>query len=115
MRAHTHTTVGFSDIAASSTVAWHSVGSACGGAVGGYLGDYAATRLPNTGRVRVAQMSIVGGLPFILLMLFVVPRDETYKVHVHLALACTRVVCVGAFSAHAWGLTQWRRYGISVL
>ncbi len=42
---------------------------AFGGPVGGYLGDKAAYKFPNHGRIVVCQFSVASGIPFTILVL----------------------------------------------
>ncbi|GAB4813864.1 hypothetical protein N2152v2_000910 [Parachlorella kessleri] len=49
--------LGFSDLEASSLMAIFSLGCAVGGLVGGTLGDWAARRWPNSGRILACQLS----------------------------------------------------------
>ena len=53
--------VGFSDATASLVTGMAILGVCLGNILGGYLGDAAAARLPDTGRVRVAQTSVALG------------------------------------------------------
>lgn len=55
--------MGFSPGRASSLVAIFTFGCALGGIVGGFLGDFAARRSENHGRIMVGQSSILLGLP----------------------------------------------------
>lgn len=55
--------MGFSSGGASSLVAIFTFGCALGGIIGGFLGDYAAKKSENHGRIIVGQASILFGLP----------------------------------------------------
>lgn len=56
-------TIGMSDGAASILVSIFLGGTACGGLLGGWLGDVASARFPNAGRIAVCQFSVFVGVP----------------------------------------------------
>ncbi|KAL4424385.1 hypothetical protein ABPG75_001686, partial [Micractinium tetrahymenae] len=70
---------GMSDAQASSLVALFLAGTAVGGLIGGFVGDAAAKRWPNHGRLAVTQaralFSVSIGIPYALLLLKGLPRD----------------------------------------
>lgn len=55
--------LGMSDAAASALVALYLVGGGLGGLLGGWIGDEAAKRFPNHGRIAVTQFSVAAGIP----------------------------------------------------
>jgi MFS family permease len=55
--------IGLSDAHAALATAMSTVGCALGSVLGGWLGDVAAARDPDVGRVRVAQVRVVVGSP----------------------------------------------------
>lgn len=61
--------IGMSDLAASALMSLFLTGTAAGGLLGGYLGDRAAARYPNHGRIFVVQISVITG-PIFSLWLF---------------------------------------------
>lgn len=60
-----------------------------GGLLGGYLGDKAAVKYPNHGRIFVVQISVITG-PIFSLWLFKVSGSETFR-DVCIAAHCTCV------------------------
>lgn len=54
--------IGLSDQAAGVVVAINTLGCALGSLLGGWLGDQMAARFPDTGRVWVAQASVLSGI-----------------------------------------------------
>ncbi len=74
--------LGMGDGAASALMALFLGGSALGGLLGGWLGDFAAGVSPNHGRIVVCQFSVFAGVPFSFL-LFKVSRP------------CCKVICKG--------------------
>eukprot|EP00270_Netrium_digitus_P010480 TRINITY_DN3257_c1_g1_i1.p1 TRINITY_DN3257_c1_g1~~TRINITY_DN3257_c1_g1_i1.p1 ORF type:complete len:399 (+),score=62.68 TRINITY_DN3257_c1_g1_i1:33-1199(+) len=70
--------IGFSHNAAAFLMAIFSVGCAGGALLGGWLGDQAARRLPNAGRILCAQFSAFAGIPFSWVLLLLLPIDPTY-------------------------------------
>lgn len=61
--------LGFSDVQASMLMAVFSLGCALGGYLGGWLGDWACSVWPHRGRILVAQVCVLCGLPFSALLL----------------------------------------------
>ena len=55
--------LGFTDFQASLVAALFLFGTAIGGLIGGVVGDWAAKKSPNHGRVLVAQFSVGIGVP----------------------------------------------------
>lgn len=66
--------MGFSDMTASFLMAGLTAGAAVGALFGGALGDRASRILPNSGRVFVAQFSVLAGLPLTYVLLRVLPQ-----------------------------------------
>jgi MFS family permease len=66
--------VGFSDVQASSAFSCFMLGAGMGGPLGGAIGDWAASKSRDRGRVYVAQASVLGGLPFVWLIFELAPR-----------------------------------------
>lgn len=59
---------GMSDWQASCLVAVFAGSNSLGCLVGGVLGDLAATRLPNHGRILVTQFSVASGIPLAIIL-----------------------------------------------
>jgi MFS family permease len=51
-----------------------ALGAAFGNLFGGYLGDKAAKKSPDKGRLIVAQISVFSGIPLMFLIFFIIPR-----------------------------------------
>lgn len=58
--------LGMSDFAASLQMALLLGSTALGGLLGGWIGDKAATKYPDHGRILVCQFSVAVGIPFSL-------------------------------------------------
>lgn len=56
---------GMSNAAASALVALYLGGGGLGGLLGGWIGDLAAQRWPNHGRIVATQFSVLVGIPFV--------------------------------------------------
>ncbi|KAG2424845.1 hypothetical protein HYH02_015108 [Chlamydomonas schloesseri] len=67
--------LGFSDAAASGLVALFGAGAAAGSLLGGWLGDRAAERFPQHGRIALVQFSVAVGIPLTALLLRGLPVD----------------------------------------
>ena len=78
---------GLSDAAAGTVYAAYLIGSALGSCAGGFLGDAAAAAAPLRGRIAVAQLSTVLGMPCAALFLKV-KQQASLK-----ALLGFRVMC----------------------
>ena len=76
-------TIGMSDRSASLLVSLFLGGSALGGLLGGWLGDVAAARLPNTGRIAVCQFSVFIGVPLSILLFKVCPLGRRHDALPH--------------------------------
>lgn len=59
---------GWSDAAASSIMALFSAADAAGAFLGGVVGDWAAARFPNHGRITACQFSVGIGVPLCLVI-----------------------------------------------
>lgn len=60
--------LGMSDAAASGLVATYLVGGGFGGLLGGWVGDFAAKKFPDHGRVAATQFSVAMGIPFTIII-----------------------------------------------
>lgn len=82
--------VGMSDLQAASTASAGVVGNMIGGMLGGVVGD-ALTRWSRFhGRPLTAQISVLSGIPFIVMILQVVPRNpSSYQTYVCLMFSFT--------------------------
>lgn len=67
--------LGFSDFQASLMRAIFALGQSCGSLVGGILGDIASQLFPDSGRVLIAQTSVVSGLPLSILLFRGLPQN----------------------------------------
>lgn len=65
--------LGFSDFTASTLMSCFHLGSAVGGALGGFIGDRMSVLLPNNGRIYTAQFSVFMGIPFSFILLQLLP------------------------------------------
>lgn len=70
--------VGISDFGASVLFALMMGGGACGGILGGLVGDRLAQWSPVHGRPLTAQISVACGIPLIAIVFGVIPRDPSY-------------------------------------
>ena len=61
--------MGMSDFSASLVVSLFFGATAVGGLIGGWLGDYAAKRHPDHGRITVTQFSVALGPVFALVVM----------------------------------------------
>ncbi|PRW58308.1 MFS general substrate transporter [Chlorella sorokiniana] len=69
--------LGFSDFQASLVAALFLGGTAFGAQLGGFIGDWAASRYPNHGRVVVAQVSVGLGVPLSVAMFKLLPYGSS--------------------------------------
>lgn len=60
--------LGMSDALSSALVATYLIGGGVGGLMGGWIGDVAAKRWPNRGRIAMTQLSVASGIPFALVL-----------------------------------------------
>lgn len=68
--------LGFTDFEASLIASLFLAGTAIGGLVGGLLGDWAAKRSPNHGRVLMAQFSVGCGVPMAAIVYKLLPASS---------------------------------------
>jgi hypothetical protein len=67
--------LGFSNGACAMLVVCWRMGIAVGNSVGGALGDVAAARLPNSGRVLVSQTGLLLATPLCIILFRVMPGE----------------------------------------
>ena len=60
---------GFASSTSANIAATFGAGVAVGALLGGHIGDRAARRLPDSGRIFTAQASVASGIPLIWLVL----------------------------------------------
>ena len=70
--------LGFGHLRAALLVGLLSVGNMAGSLFGGRLGDVAATRLPNTGRILCSQFSTFVGIPLSAILLLGLPKNPSF-------------------------------------
>lgn len=70
--------VGMSDAQTSAIQISFGIGNAFGALLGGFLGDKAAQRWPNHGRIFVCQFSVFMGIPSCLLNYMLLPRNGAH-------------------------------------
>jgi MFS family permease len=109
--------LGMSDAAASGLVALYLVGGGLGGLLGGWIGDAAAARWPNHGRIAATQLSVASGVPFALLIfrvsslasncltLCVPHRGSPWRSPTDAALAWGRRACLWTAPPRRWAST----------
>ena len=91
--------VGFSDASASLVTGMAILGVCLGNILGGYLGDAAAARLPDTGRVRVAQTSVALGTLLQPVILYGLPWDPNWAPAYGFVFFLQGLVCSWCFAA----------------
>ena len=77
--------IGFSNFDASLALSFFQAGAALGGVVGGAVGDWAAKKSANHGRIYVCQFSVSMGIPFSVLLMKGLPHNgepSTVALHV---------------------------------
>lgn len=83
--------LGMTDFAASMLMALLLGSTAVGGLLGGWVGDKAASRYPDHGRILVCQFSVAVGIPFSLTITKILPHNgDSHTVAMY---AVTMVVC----------------------
>lgn len=87
--------LGFSDSAASTVYGMSIVGTALGGLVGGVLGDRLAAWSPHHGRVFTAQLTILLGIPLVLLIFLWVPYNTPPAIY---AILCFTLGIVSSWA-----------------
>ncbi|KAK9844419.1 hypothetical protein WJX74_002206 [Apatococcus lobatus] len=75
--------LGFSSFTASVLIAIFTLGCAIGGFAGGFFGDAASRWAPNTGRILVAQFSVLLSLPLSVLLLKGLPTRGAPSMEAH--------------------------------
>lgn len=68
---------GFSHEKTALLIALFVVGSSLGGLFGGKMGDILSTRLPNSGRIILSQISSASGIPLAAILLLALPNDSS--------------------------------------
>lgn len=89
--------IGFSNLGASLAVSCFQGGAALGGVVGGVIGDWAAKRNANHGRILACQFSVFMGIPFSLLVIKGLPLNGEGGT---VALYCLTLFVFGLM--HVW-------------
>ncbi|HMF30511.1 MAG TPA: MFS transporter [Candidatus Lokiarchaeia archaeon] len=69
--------VGFGPLTAGLIFALVVTGAACGNLLGGWVGDKAAKWSPKRGRILIAQISQLAGVPFLILFFFAIPMNPS--------------------------------------
>lgn len=87
----------FSDFDAAVVNATFLAGAALGGVLGGIVGDWAAKRSHDHGRIWTCQVSVFIGIPFTLLLLKGLPRNGEPAT---VLLYCVTVFLMGLM--HVW-------------
>ncbi|CAM6130002.1 unnamed protein product [Calypogeia fissa] len=72
--------VGFSHDVTAILMGCFVVATMLGNLFGGFLGDYLSTRLPNTGRIILSQISAGSGIPLGAILLLALPSDPSTPV-----------------------------------
>ncbi|KAK8580325.1 hypothetical protein V6N12_070603 [Hibiscus sabdariffa] len=69
--------IGFSHEKTAFLIALFVIATSVGGLFGGRMGDFLSTRLPNSGRIILAQISSVSAIPLAAILLLVLPDDPS--------------------------------------
>ncbi|CAH8390568.1 unnamed protein product [Eruca vesicaria subsp. sativa] len=72
--------IGFSHGKTAFLMGLFVAASSLGGLFGGKMGDYLSTRLPNSGRIILAQISSASAIPLAAILLLVLPDDPSTSV-----------------------------------
>lgn len=67
---------GTSDFSAALVLSFHVIGEACGGLLGGHVGDALANWSPRYGRALTAQISSLCAVPTVAALFLMVPRES---------------------------------------
>jgi len=94
--------LGMSDFSAALLYALFLAGTAAGGLIGGWVGDVAARRYPNHGRIFVTQFSIIACVPFSLLVLKGLPWDGEPRTVAMYAVSLTAFGAMASWAAPAF-------------
>ncbi|OMO93821.1 Major facilitator superfamily [Corchorus capsularis] len=69
--------IGFSHEKTAFLIALFVIATSVGGLFGGRMGDFLSTRLPNSGRIILAQISSASAIPLAAILLLVLPDDPS--------------------------------------
>ncbi|KAK0577703.1 hypothetical protein LWI29_037293 [Acer saccharum] len=69
--------IGFTHEKTGFLIALFVIAGSLGGLFGGRMGDYLSTRLPNSGRIILAQISSASAIPLAAILLLVLPDDPS--------------------------------------
>ncbi|XP_024525802.1 uncharacterized protein LOC9644682 [Selaginella moellendorffii] len=84
--------IGFGHKGAAMLVGLFSMGNAFGALLGGWIGDQAARRYPNSGRIMCAQFSSFMGIPFSWLLLHGLPQEPGLWYAFAVTLVCMGLI-----------------------
>ena len=104
-------TIGMSDAHASMLVSVFLGSTALGGFLGGWLGDLAAAKYPDCGRIAVCQFSVFAGVPLSLILLKVsLSRSQLHKLTGSSLYSC---VCATVEMVNQKAVCEQRGQGIA--
>jgi hypothetical protein len=69
--------VGITDFDAALLISVHVIGDACGGMLGGIIGDALARWSPRYGRPLTAHLSVLSAIPSVALLFYAIPRQQS--------------------------------------
>lgn len=69
--------LGISDFTTALVISLHVIGDACGGLLGGIIGDALAHWSPRYGRALTAQISVIASIPAVAATFLLVPREPS--------------------------------------
>ncbi|XVE55481.1 hypothetical protein DITRI_Ditri03aG0162200 [Diplodiscus trichospermus] len=72
--------IGFSHEKTAFLIGMFVIATSVGGLFGGKMGDFLSTRLPNSGRIILAQISSASAIPLAAMLLLVLPDDPSTSV-----------------------------------
>lgn len=98
--------IGFSHEKTAFLIALFVIASSIGGLFGGRMGDFLSLRLPNSGRIILAQISSASAIPLAALLLLVLPDDPSTALMHGLVL-----VIMGLFIS--WNAPATNKYSLS--
>jgi MFS family permease len=93
--------MGCSNLQASQLWGLFQAGTLCGTIAGGFIGDHAAARDPDRGRIKVAIFSVGAGIPLALMPLLVLPHTPEAAWMHGLVLLVFGAVCSWCGSVNA--------------